>query len=100
MKRGKEILDLINQASMYFELREFLVILDKCKSISEAFIDEVSMWISLDDIETLELAYRCSQLSQIKRPHTKKLIQATVSQVKRGPDGLGDAQMGRIPEKT
>lgn len=38
MKHGGKILDLIG-VNMYLELHEFLVMLDKCKSISEAFID-------------------------------------------------------------
>lgn len=36
------------------------------------------MWNFLDDIETLELTYRGSQLSPMTRPHTKKHIQTAV----------------------
>lgn len=56
------------------------------------------MWISLDDIETSELTYKSSQLSLMTRPHTQSMPRChrTVSQVKRGPDGLHHAQMDHI----
>lgn len=51
------------------------------------------------DTETLELTYRCSQLTGhlLTARHTPNAHTAvsTVSQVQRGPDGPGDAQMGR-----
>lgn len=59
---------------MYLELHKFPVTPDECKMNSKAFIDFIQlstsehMWISLDDIETLELTYRGSQW----RGHTPK----------------------------
>ncbi len=49
------------------------------------------MWISSDDIETLELTYRGSQLSPMTRPHTKKRIQAAITA---GFPRLRGVQMG------
>lgn len=89
MQRGKVDLDLIVRARLY---HKFLARPDECKSIwgiYRARHEWAHVWISLDDIETLELTYRGSQLSPMTRPHTpKNAHRLRSSQVKRGPDGL------------